>query len=182
MVDLVRQFLNNILLQRNDVAILACKQRAKFEGWLKFELAAALVENEEVTQVVLEDSYSTTGRSDLSVIYQKVKWFVEMKTANTNWRAIGLENVTRPVTRNIDGIIDDIKVLKLKCPPDKGIAVFVIFPIPVRIWDFETNKLTYHLHRIEEGTGLTKGSLLLNADFIDVTDKFGIGSFVVEVV
>jgi hypothetical protein len=181
-LDFVRLSLRNIILQRKDVTLLACKQRAKFEGWMKFELAAVLASDNQYSQVTLEDNYQTRGRADISFMHQSTKWYVEMKTANTNWRADGLENITRPIAGNIDGIIDDIQVLKVKCPPDKGMAVFVIFPVPVRIWDDEPEKLTYHLHRIEEETGISTGTLLSNADFMDITENFGMCSFVVEVV
>ncbi len=105
-----------------------------------------------------------------------------MKTANTNWRAEGLENITRPVTRNIDGIVDDILILKEKAPPAKGLAVICLFPIPVRIWKQEKAKIKYHMQRIELYGGLTPNTLGQNADFVEMTNQYGCCVFVIEVV
>lgn len=179
--DSVRSLLRDFLLNRKDVTLLACKQRAKFEGWFKFELASALARHNDFTQITLEDGYPNGGRSDISFLYQGVKCYVELKTANTNWRAEGLENITRPVTRNVDGIIDDIHVLKKKSLPDRGMAIFLLFPVPVYIWETDTKKLKYHINRIENETQMTRGSLMNNTNFVQVAEKYGICSFVVEV-
>ena len=40
---LIRSFIRQISHQNKKVVMLACRQRAKFEGWLKFELSAILV-------------------------------------------------------------------------------------------------------------------------------------------
>ena len=161
---------------------MACQQRAKFEGWLKFELAAALTHCSDFTNITLEDGYPKGGRSDLSFFYKGVKWFVEMKTANTNWRAEGLESITRPVTRNIDGIIEDILILEQKSYPSKGIAIFVLFPVPVFIWKVETGKLTFHLQRIGNETSIPRNTITNNANFVQLTEQFGICAYVIEVV
>lgn len=161
---------------------MACQQRAKFEGWLKFELASALAHHSDFTNIILEDGYPKGGRSDLSFISQGAKWYVEMKTANTNWRAEGLENVTRPVTRNIDGIIDDILVLHQKCPPNKGMAVFLLFPVPVILWNKEPDKLTYHLKRIEEDAPISMDTIKNSAEFVQLTEHYGVFTFVIEVI
>jgi hypothetical protein len=62
----IQLLLRDILRQRKDVALLACQQRAKFEGWLKFELASALNRAAGFENVILEDGYLNGGRSDLS--------------------------------------------------------------------------------------------------------------------
>ena len=51
-----------------------------------------------------------------------------MKTANTNFRTDGIVNLSRPITRNIDGIADDISVLRQKSKPAHVLLVFCIFP------------------------------------------------------
>jgi hypothetical protein len=177
----VQGILRILLLSRKDVALLACQQRAKFEGWLKFELASALKGKAGFDRIILEDSYATNGRSDISFEYAGNKWFVEMKTANTNWRAENLENLSRPVTRNMDGITEDIIVLREKSTPAHGLAVFCIFPIPDRLWKNTREQLNYHLRRIEEAGKLPQNTLVENAEFVETTADFGICTFAVEV-
>lgn len=179
----VKNVLKDILTRRQDVTILAARQRSKFEHWLKFELAVSLSISPHVQNLRLEDSFpSSSGRCDISFMAGRDKWYIELKTSNVNWRAPGLEDRTRPITRNIDGIIADIKKLRAKCSPAKGIAAFVLFPIPVRIWQEERNKLSYHLDRIENECQLDKGELFGNADFVPLDSEFGMTLFVVEVV
>ncbi len=170
-----------ILTDRHDVILLACQQRAKFEGWLKFELASAISKEINFTQVTLEDGYINGGRSDISFLFHENKYFVEMKTANTNWRAMGLENIIRPVTGNMKWIADDILVLREKSAPANGMAVFCIFPIPDRLWRNTREQLNYHLRHIEEASGLIQGVLVNNASYIKITDDFGICPFVIQI-
>jgi hypothetical protein len=177
----IQSLLKNILLSRKDITFLACQQRAKFEGWLKFELASALYRSSGIEKIIIEDSYPTNGRSDISFEFDGTKWFIEMKTANTNWRAENLENLSRPVTRNMDGIVEDIIVLRDKSAPAHGLAVFCIFPIPDRLWKNTREQLNYHLRRIEEAGKLIENTLVDNAEFVAITDNFGICTFVVEV-
>lgn len=181
-VDIVRQQVIGILSRRSSVIKMACQQRAKFEGWLKFELAVALSQQGNFEQIILESGYPQGGRSDFSFLFSKQQWFAEMKTANTNWRAEGLANITRPIKLNIDEIIDDIHVLQQKSPPSKGMAIFLLFPIPMRIWKVETEKLTYHLRRIENEGELQNTSLFKLANFTNITDQYGLCSFVVGII
>ena len=177
----IRQVLNKILISRKDVVQLASQQRAKFEGWLKFELAVALRSKAGFNNVTLEERYLTTGRSDISFEYNGAKWFVEMKTANTNWRAEDLEKLTRPITRNIDGIVEDIMVLREKCAPSHGLVVFCVFPVPDFLWRNARHKRNDHLSRIEKGGGLPENTVIENAEFIEITSSFGICTFALEI-
>jgi len=179
---IVRSVLKGIALSREAVLLLAAQQRAKFEGWLKFELATALASRGDIRNVTLEAPYGTGDRADLSFETNGTTWYIEIKTANTNWRAPGLENKTRPVTKNVLGIITDITKLRGKCPPSKGLAVFAFFPIPTRIWEHEQEKLLYHLHRIERECSLSENTLIKNADFITLDEQFGVAFFVLQVV
>lgn len=181
-VEIVRSILKEVAVNRRNVMLLAAKQRAKFGGWLKFELAAALASREESQRVTLEDQYSTGGRSDLSFKVDGTTWHVEMKTANVNWRADGVESKTRPVTRNVSGIVADITKLRDKCPPARGLAVFAFFPVPLWVWECEREKLLYHLHRIERECDLTRNTLIHNADFVQLADQFGVVFFALEAV
>lgn len=177
----IRLALRQILSSRLDVTILACKQRAKFEGWLKFELASALNKTSTIKNIILEGGYATGGRADIVFTYCDITWFIEMKTSNTNWRAEGIENRTRPIKKNIDEVIDDIKVLQSNCYPHRGLAVFVLFPVPKRIWTIEKDKVSYHLHRIESDCDLRDRSLMEVADYIIINDQFGMCTFLVAI-
>lgn len=132
-VGKIRTIVSQILEERKSLLLLACKQRAKFEGWLKFEIACALKHDPDFLNVIIEDNYPNFGRSDLSFIYNAEKYFIEMKTANTNWRDEGLEIKTRPITRNIKGIIKDIKKITEYNSLAHGIMIFIIFPIPLSL-------------------------------------------------
>lgn len=180
--SLIENELNNILRSRLDIVMLACIQRAKFEGWLKFELAIAIKKLPGVSDLVLEDGYPSNGRSDFSFKYDNEKYFVEMKTANTNWRDKEIESIHRPITKNIEGIIEDIQILTSKCPPAHGLAVFTIFPIPERIINDSFGGLRYHLGRIEMGVEFNEGKLLSLMEYIPVGVGFGISTFVAQVV
>ena len=152
------------------------------ERWLKFELAAALTKHPEISSLVLEDGYLANRRSDLSFVCEDEKYYVEMKTANTNWRVEGVENLHRPVTKNIAGIIENIQILNKLAPTAHGIAVFTIFPIPERLLNENQAKLNLHLDRIERVTNLELGSLRENMDYVPISDQYGLGVFVINVV
>jgi len=181
-VGKIRNIITLILEKRNTVLLLACQQRAKFEGWLKFEIACALENNPDFLGIIIEDNYPTSGRSDLSFIYNAEKYFVEMKTANTNWREEGVEIKTRPITKNINGIINDIEILESRNPSAHGVVIFVIFPIPFSLLENYPHQLDYHLKRIESETKLFSGSLKQNMIYMPISEAYGIGLFVEQII
>lgn len=178
---IVHALIRKIFSTHLDVLLMACQQRAKFEGWLKFELAVALQNHGDIQEVVLEGSYGDRGRTDIRFIYKEVVHFLEMKTSNVNWRVKGVENRTRPIKKNVDEIIEDIHKLREKATSGNGLAVFAFFPVPSRIWLNEKDKLNYHLYRIERECSLAPGSLLQEVDFFEVDKQFGVCTFVLEV-
>jgi len=131
MDTVIRAWIAEIIEQRKPLLALAVRQRAKFEGWLKFELAAH-AERMGATDVEIEatpdSSGSTRFRVDIAFKLDGVAYDLELKTANSNWRLPGVLNKTRPITRNIAGIINDAK--KLTECADRGLVAFVLFPIP----------------------------------------------------
>ena len=58
----------------------------------------------------------------------------------------GVENKTRPITKNITSIIED--AIKLKSHKGKGIIAFVLFPIKVGSDDWKE-----YLNKISESIG-----------------------------
>ena len=122
----LQRWISYILQTHPAVMDVALRQRAKFEGWLKFELAACAVKN-GASELIIEAGYDA-GRADLSFQYGDDIYYIEMKTPNTNWRITGVESKHRPITKNISSVAVDAE--KLKSCPGRGILVFVLFPVP----------------------------------------------------
>jgi len=124
MHDKVADWIREIVTRRSRVLGVALCQRAKFEGWLKFELAERALS--EGALVEFEPALPVGGRADLAVLRNGVSTFIELKTANFNWRVPGIENKTRPVTMNVAGIIEDARKLRAV----GGVIAAIFFPIP----------------------------------------------------
>jgi hypothetical protein len=140
----IREIINEILLNNLELIKIAIRQRAKFEGWLKFELAYYL-EHKGFTNVRVELMGENKERSDVSFDYKDQIYLVELKTPNTNFRQKGVENKHRPITKNIKSIIIDANKLKNK----NGIIAFVLFPIPEKNTKWEN-----YIERISFETGI----------------------------
>ena len=125
----VRGWIVDIMSGRSSLLAIAFRQRAKFEGWLKFELAAWAQEH-GASAVSVEASPDPTSRSrsDVSFEVHGVAYHVELKTPNSNWRLPGVMDATRPITKNISEIAADAR--KLARVADHGIVAFVLFPLP----------------------------------------------------
>ncbi len=129
--DMVKDWIADVLKANPGPVSIALRQRAKFEGWLKFALAAH-AELKGAANVEVEASTSESGpirtRSDLSFRWDGARYDIELKTPNTNWRMPGVGEKTRPITKNFSSIVEDAKKL---FPIDCQLLVaFVIFPIP----------------------------------------------------
>jgi hypothetical protein len=93
---------------------------------------AAHAELKGAKDVVVEAPTSETGanrgRSDISFRWEGIRYDVELKTPNTNWRMPGVAEMTRPITKNFSSIVEDArKVNSQDCQP---LVAFVIFPVP----------------------------------------------------
>jgi len=129
--DILRAWIGEVLQNHPGPMAIAMRQRAKFEGWLKFALAAH-AEEKGATNVVVEAPTSEAGvaggRSDISFLWEGTRYDVELKTPNTNWRMPGVAEMTRPITKNIASIVEDArKANSQDCQP---LVAFVLFPIP----------------------------------------------------
>jgi hypothetical protein len=120
----LRSWIVDVLEQHRTLLTVAVRQRAKFEGWLKFELAL-YAEQHGATDVEVEAPSGSGSRSDLTFSYDGRRYDVELKTSNTNWRMKGVLARTRPITKNIRGVIIDGGKLR-QCPGD-GIVDSVCF-------------------------------------------------------
>lgn len=172
--------LADCLSQRKDVLTLPIEQRAKFEGWLKIELAAAVANDARFKNVRLEESYQRSKRADLSFSVAGKRFFIQMKTCNTTWRMEEVEERTRPITMNITSVIDDIRSLKELSHDDLGLVVMVLFPVHRKMAGASPRdkKLDFHLQRIEEAAGYERGSL--RGKFVPIVSQAGIMTYVIK--
>lgn len=143
MDKLIRKGIVQILSTNEDLLRIPVRQRAKFEGWLKFELASYL-ESVGMRHVEVESHVSWgRQRTDIAFSCNDEPYGVELKTPNTNWRIPGVKSSTRPITRNIQSVIDDA----IKLDSTMGIVAFVLFPIPLH-----DERWVMYLDRIREDT------------------------------
>ncbi len=108
------------LENHNGLQVFA-RERAKFEGWLKVELCAVLVEA-GIKPLPEVDRIDITFED----------WAIELKTMNTNIRYSGVRNKHRPITNNVSGLIKDIRALSLTDVMNRfqnRSVLFVVFPI-----------------------------------------------------
>ncbi|MEM1971192.1 MAG: hypothetical protein QXK74_07300 [Candidatus Nitrosocaldaceae archaeon] len=107
-------------LENNNGLSIFARERAKFEGWLKVELCESL--SKYFSDIIPENK-----RIDVTFD----KWALQLKTINTNIRFANVENKSRPITMNTQGVIEDIRKLrKLRSINFQNKAVlFVVFPI-----------------------------------------------------
>jgi hypothetical protein len=144
----IRNAILEILKNHEGILRIAVRQRAKFEGWLKFELASYLEQN-GMDNVEVESKFiNRLERADISFFHQGEPYNLELKTPNTNWIVNGVKSLTRPITKNIESIVAD----EVKLRNSKGIIAFVLFPVPL-----DDNRWEQYLYRIGEQTKITLG-------------------------
>jgi hypothetical protein len=78
------------------------RQRAEFEGWLKFELADR-IEEAGYSFVEVEAKGWTREKTDIDFYdsENEIQYSVELKTSNTNWIVKGVESKGQPITKII---------------------------------------------------------------------------------
>ena len=125
--DLANIIFNGIIpkLEDNDGLVVFVKNRAKFERWLQVELCGILsyhfptvIPEKDNIDIVLEEKNDDVVKD----------WAIELKTVNTSYGFNEVENKTRPITKNIDDIIEDIKKLRSTNYTNKAV-LFVVFPV-----------------------------------------------------
>jgi len=146
MEKLIRKGIVEILKSNSALLRIPLRQKAKFEGWLKFELAHYL-EQQKMKNVEVESKTDyRRDRTDITFFQNGELYKVELKTPNTNWKIKGVNTNCRPITKNIQSVIDDA----IKLNSENGIVAFVLFPIPAR-----DNRWELYLKRINEKTQLS---------------------------
>jgi len=114
--------------------------RAKFEGWLKVELAAVLKKRFE--NIVPE-------KDGIDLVADG--WAFEIKTINTSYRRPGTVQKTRPITENIEGVVNDVKKLRKLRGYEGKAVVFVVFPLPrksLKAWEQHLEKVRSELEEL----------------------------------
>jgi hypothetical protein len=147
MHNIVRTWIADVLKAHPGTMAIAMRQRAKFEGWLKFELAAH-AEASGATDVAVEAGYDgSLFRSDIVFAFNGCHHLLELKTPNTNYHIPGVQNKHRPITKNIASIVTDAK--KLRNSNANGLMAFVLFPV-------QAGDTRWHeyLQRISTATGI----------------------------
>lgn len=112
-------------------------QRAKFERYLQSVLASRLKKKFADTQIEYP-----LGNKHVDIYANRT--YIELKTPNTNYRLQGIEDKSRPITNNIEGVIEDIEKLRLLKEKGKdGVVAFVLFPI-----DSDRDDYLQHVEKI----------------------------------
>ncbi|MDD6583041.1 MAG: hypothetical protein PUF10_10270 [Bacteroidales bacterium] len=115
-------------------------QRAKFERYLQAVLSLRLKKRFDDTEI----EYPLDGKH---VDIYANETCIELKTPNTSYKFSDIVDKTRPITKNVQSITDDInklRTLKIK----EGVVAFVMFPI-------HTDKDDYmkHINKIISALG-----------------------------
>ncbi len=98
------------------------REKAKFEGWLKVELCDSL--SKHFRCIIPEKNFSKRRRK-IDVTLDD--WAIEIKTVNTNYKHKNVKDKKRPISKNIQGVIDDITKLKSTNYTNKAV-LFIVFP------------------------------------------------------
>ncbi len=131
-------------LENNQGLSIFAKERAKFEGWLKVELCNILSSPKYFNY--FNDIIPEKDRIDITF----KNWAIELKTINTNIRYENVKNKTRPTTKNVQGVIKDIKKLKSRNYKNKAV-LFIAFPInhDNKHWQIQFKKIAEELNKIK---------------------------------
>jgi len=126
-------------IQTHEGLSIFATERAKFEGWFKVELCSIL--SETVDDVIPE-------KDRIDITFQN--WAIELKTLNTNYRFPNVENKSRPITKNVQEVLYDIKKLQTKNYSNKSV-LFVVFPVQHndKNWQFHLQKISANLQDIK---------------------------------
>ena len=142
--------IKKILSKNQDLLEIAFRQRAKFEGWLKFEIAKEFQKSGKDTKV---EYPIAKGHVDLFAD----NCLIELKTPNTSYTCKGVDPKTRPITDNVNSIISDVDKLRNITEGlsyDSFIA-FVMFPIDTnKKYMGHVNKIENHIQ--SQGLKITK--------------------------
>ena len=148
--EYIADTIKKILSKNKDLLEIAFRQRAKFEGWLKFEIAKEFQKSGKDTKV---EYPIAKGHVDLFAD----NCLIELKTPNTSYTCKGVDPKTRTITDNVNSIISDVDKLRNITEGlsyDSFIA-FVMFPIDTnKKYMGHVNKIENHIQA--QGLKITK--------------------------
>lgn len=139
-------------LLKRPVLGVALRQRAKFEGWLKVELAYAL-EQRGATVMLEAEAPGVRGakaRADIQADFPGGRMFIMLKTNNANFRFPGIMPRSRPVTKNFAKTAEDIDKLRPATGVSSAFVVFTFFPVASSA-EKRVDQVRLHLTRLLEG-------------------------------
>lgn len=122
MEKIIFDFIDEILKNNSTRLMVPFQQRAKFEGWLKIELAAKLYG--KFSDTTLEYSYPHNKLSHADIFSND--YYIELKTSDTDCAYNNCVPGRKRFSNNVSAILDDIN--KLCTHRYKGIVAFVLFP------------------------------------------------------
>jgi hypothetical protein len=119
------------------------KNRSKFEGWFKIE----------VCDILSEYTDNITPEKDrIDIVFDD--WALELKTSNTNYNYKGIEKKNKPITKNINSILKDIRDLKRNKDYKNKAVIFIIFPLCLSVhkecWEIHIKKIKSELDIVKE--------------------------------
>ena len=128
MYEIIHKEIESILKDTDGLAApilnLHLPKRAKFERYLQTVLAYKLKSCYLDTEI--EKPYPNNSSKHADIFSNNT--FIEIKTVNTNYNAEGVESKTKPISKNINGIIYDIEKLQTQ-RVENGVVAFVLFPV-----------------------------------------------------
>jgi hypothetical protein len=169
LADVIFKNLKPKLEASEGLAVFA-RERSKFEGWLKVELCGIL-------------SHSCQGvcpeRQRVDLYFDD--WSLELKTVNTNIRYEGVENKHRPITKNIQGVIDDIDKLSKNDARNKAV-LFIAFPIEHdnSFWQTQLSKISDKLAKLRNCPFMFQGVVAKGMIYIGLVSDNSIANVKVQ--
>ena len=109
-------------------------ERAKFEGWVKVELVR-----------ILKSVFNRVVPEEEGIDVVAGEWAIEIKTVNTNYVHPMVKRKHRPITKNVEGVLEDIEKLRKNTRFKNKAALFIVFPLPENAMDTWQQK---HLSKI----------------------------------
>ena len=151
MEHLLYDLICRILNRNQSLLCIAISQRAKFEGWLKFELAAEL-------RKIYRDTRVEEPVKGFHIDIQSNQSLIELKTPNTSYKTRGCKDRICTITDNINGIISDINKLSTLVPGTykNGYVAFVLFPIDIVKYK---KHITRVINTLPKGANVASGNL-----------------------
>jgi hypothetical protein len=146
--DIILEQLKNRLSNHVGLSVFA-QERAKFEGWLKVELCDILAHNGI-------DVFPEKNRID--IVFND--YAIELKTVNTNLRYQNAKNKTRPITKNTESVIGDIKKLKETSYKNKAV-LFIAFPAEHKneFWNKQLSRIKDNIKNIRHEEFIFKNGI-----------------------